>query len=250
MLVLVMMFALLAVGVVGLLWLGARSSVDDAVTERDIALAERDAANAANVDAGTQLRAAQDELDDARAALDGASAPPSGTDQSTPDELHALQDEVDELAGQVGLLEDENETLAGDLADAEEAAALAESAPSTNIVDPGASSTTLPDATLPPTSIPPTTAPATTRVPAATVVEPAPSMSPDEIGGQVAGLFRRSVLGDGQKSCLGQVLVNDFGEERVLAAIASESPRDDLEFVDAIRAAARFCNIDPSAILG
>ncbi|MEP4648731.1 MAG: hypothetical protein ABJ314_00995, partial [Ilumatobacter sp.] len=50
----VIVLALVTIGVLGLLWLGARGSVDDALTERDIALAERDAANAANVDAGTQ----------------------------------------------------------------------------------------------------------------------------------------------------------------------------------------------------
>ena len=75
-------------------------------------------------------------------------------------------------------------------------------------------------------------------------------MTADEIGEQVAGLFRSSVLGSGQKSCLGLTLFNEFGDQRVAAAIASGSPRDDAEFVDAIIAAAMNCNIDPSAVLG
>lgn len=76
------------------------------------------------------------------------------------------------------------------------------------------------------------------------------SASPDDIGEQISGLFRRSVLGAGQKSCLGQVKLNDFGEQGVVAAIATESPGDDDEFVEGLRAAADFCNIDPSAIFG
>ncbi|MEP6153083.1 hypothetical protein, partial [Ilumatobacter sp.] len=111
--------------------------------------------------------------------------------------------------------------------------------------------TTAPSTTAPSTTAPPTTAPSTTAPPTSEPPAPSPpSLSPDEIGDEVAGLFRPSVLGPGQKSCLGQVLVNEFGGERVVAAIASESPRDDVEFVEAIRAAANFCNIDPSAVLG
>ena len=75
-------------------------------------------------------------------------------------------------------------------------------------------------------------------------------MSADDIGDQLSSLFRSSVLGAVQKECLGQVMLNELGEQRVVEAIAAESPGDDDEFVQALRDAADFCNIDPSAIFG
>jgi hypothetical protein len=115
------------------------------------------------------------------------------------------------LSAEVERLEAENRALAADLEAAEAAAAEAEPAPTTTVVA---------------------------------------SVSPDDVGDQISGLFRNSVLGAVQKSCLGQVVLNDLGEQRVVEAIAAESPGDDEEFVEAVRAAAAFCNIDPSAIFG
>lgn len=209
-------FALAIAGVLALLWLGSRSDADTALTQRDNAVVERDAAIAATIDADTALRASQDELADALTALEDASGSDARSGASDTDELQDLRDEVDELTAEVERLEAENETLAIDLADLE------------------ASATTTPSTT-------------TTLLPTPTVP---PSVSPDDIGEQVGGLFRSSVLGDGQQSCLGQALLDVLGAQRVLEAIAAASPGDDEQFVDAIRSAASICNIDPSAIFG
>lgn len=229
--------ALLATAVMGLLWLGARSSGNDATIERDAAIAERDAANDATIDANAQMRTAQDELADTQAALDDASGAADQSDGPSPEEMQALEDRAEELSAEVERLEDQNEALAADLE-----TAITESA-ATTVAEP---ETTAPSTSTTTTTTTTTTSPAQ-PAPDTTVAVP---VSPDDIGDQISGLFRRSVLGAEQKSCLGQVVLNDLGEQRVVEAIAAESPGEDEEFVEAVRAAAEFCNIDPSAVFG
>lgn len=205
----------------GVLWLGARSSTDDAIVERDAAIAERDAANDASIDANAQLQTLQDELDAARAELDD---PDGAAVESDDGELQELNDRIEELSAEVERLEAENETLA---------AGDAESTTTTEpvVLEPDLTTTT---------AVPATT-PATT--------ESAP-VSAEDIGDQIAGLFRDDVLGSIQKICLGQAVVDDLGQDRVVEAIAAESPGEDVEFVESLLDAADFCNVDESAIFG
>ncbi|MGB3733819.1 MAG: hypothetical protein WA964_02605 [Ilumatobacter sp.] len=222
--------ALVVAGVFALLWLGARSSESDTASERDAAIAERDAATQTYIDANAQLQTAQDELADAREALDDESGTVGEPGGATAAELQQLEDRTEELSAEVERLEDENEVLATDLAAAATPAV-------TTADEPDAATTTTTTATAEPADA----APATTA--AATV-------SFEDVGDQISGLFRPSVLGTLQKRCLGEFVVEALGEERVLAAIASESPVDDEEFVDVVSAAAEFCLIDQSAIFG
>lgn len=204
-------------------WLDARKDGSDAVIERDAAIIERDAATDAKLATDAQLRTAQDELADARDALASASDVSDGSDVPTPEEVEELRNEIEELSVEVERLADENETLAADLVEAQEA---------------------VEDAEVPPDE----TSTSSTDVPGDTIAV-AP-VSATEIGDQISGLFRPSVLGRGQKACLGQAVLDDLGEQRVVDAIAAESPDDDEEFVQAIRDAAAFCGIDRSAVFG
>ncbi len=214
-----------------LLWLGARGARVDAETERDAVTAERDAANDESISADARLQTALDDLAEARADLNAASGGAVATGQSDEEELDALSDRVDELTAEVERLEDENAALVSDLETA--------AAPTTSVPAPGI------EDTEPVTT---TTVPEDSDLDAESVEEPA--ASPDEVGDQISGLFRNSVLGAGQQQCLGQSVLEELGDERTIDAIASETPGDDEEFVDAVAAAADACNIDPSAVFG
>lgn len=218
--------ALLLAGVMAFLWLDARNTGNDAAFERDAAITERDAANVANIESNAQLQTTEDELADARAELETASSSADGSAAASPEEVQELKDQVDDLSAEVERLEDENATLAADL----------EAAQSTTTVAAEPADTTPPTTTVPTDPAPETTVP--------------PSVDSGDVGEQIAGLFRRSVLGSLQELCLGRAVLEDLGEARVVEALASESPGDDEEFVESIRAALPNCNIDPSAVFG
>ena len=204
--------ASIAALVFGLLWIGASGSRNDAVDERDLALSERDAAIARGIELNNELETTQDQLADADTT-----------------EIDDLQAEVDRLTAEVERLTEENESLRADLAAAE----------------------------APPTTVPPATsiAPETTVAPetstAATVI-PADSAPPsvDEIGEWLSSLYRSSVLGQGQKDCLGQNALDELGADRLGALLDTDDAGDDEELIDALQNAASVCGVDPSAVFG
>ena len=205
--------ASIAALVFGVLWIGASGSQNDAADERDLALSERDAAIARGIELNNELETTQDQLADA------------STDTETDD----LQAEVDRLTAEVERLTEENESLRADIAAAE----------------------------APPTTVPPATsiAPDTTVAPetsTATTVVPADSTPPsvDEIGEWLSSLYRSSVLGQGQKDCLGQSVLEVLGADRLGALLDTDDAGDDEELIDALRNAASVCGVDPSAIFG
>jgi len=214
MIVVLAIVASIAALVFGVLWIGASGSQNDAADERDLALSERDAAIARGIELNNELETTQDQLADA------------STDTETDD----LQAEVDRLTAEVERLTEENESLRADLAAAE----------------------------APPTTVPPATsiAPETTVAPetstATTTVVPADSTPPsvDEIGEWLSSLYRSSVLGQGQKDCLGQSVLDELGPDRLGALLDTDDAGDDEELIDALRNAASACGVDPSAIFG
>ena len=181
---------------------------------------------------------AGDALADAEEALaDGAST------DSTSGEAE-LQAEVDRLAAEVARLEAETERLATDVTATSAVAPATTAAPDTTIAPTTAPSTTAAPTT---TAAPATTAPTTTAAP----VGPIEAPSPGEIGDWLSGLYRSSVLGDGQKDCLGQTVLDALGGDRLsvlLSATAEPGEEDDL--IEALRDAAASCGIDPSAVFG
>lgn len=223
--------ALVAAAVMAVLWIGAQSRADDAATERDAVTAERDAAIDAAIESNAELQTVQDELEAARDAVDDAAGdvgPPSTSVDPSLVDVQALEERIDELTEEIEQLEILNEILATGPTNPNESADDAESDadPTTTSVDP------------PETSVDAPAAP------------DAPPISSGDVGDQISRLFRPSVLGSGQKTCVGDVVLNELGEQRVVETIASESPGDDEEFIEAIRTAAATCNIDITAILG
>jgi hypothetical protein len=213
--------ASIAALVFGLLWISASGSRDDAVDERDLALTERDAAIATGIELNNELETTHDQLAAAEAA---AAAGETGADET---EIGDLQAEIDRLTAEVERLTAENESLQADLAAGES-----------------------PPTTVPPaTSIAPetTVAPETTTAPVPAEATP-PSVS--EVGEWLSSLYRRSVLGQGQKDCLGQTVLDELGAVRVVTLLNSDDAKDAEDLIDALRDAAATCGVDPSAIFG
>jgi hypothetical protein len=135
------------------------------------------------------------------------------------------------LTADVERLTEENEALRADLAAAE------------------APPTTIPPATTiaPETTVAPETSTATTVIPA--VSAPA---SMGEIGEWLASLYRWGVLGQGQKECLGQTVLNETGDDRLSSLLNADDDGDgdDQGIVGALRIAAATFGIDPSAVFG
>ena len=197
-------------------------------TRRDLALSERDLANATAIALDTELQSTRDELAAAEALLAGTSSDEDASD---------LQAEVERLTAEVERLEAENASLKTDT-----------------------TTTTVAPATepAPATTAPATTAPATTTT---TTTEPAPETSAPtgpvdapsalEIGTWLSGLYRDSVLGDGQQQCLGESVLDALGGDRLAVLLAAvEDPGDEADLIEAVRDAAATCGIDPSAIFG
>jgi TolA-binding protein len=212
-----------------LLWMSAASGRSDAESERDLALSERDAAIETGIELDTELQATRDELAEATADGDNDQDETAAVDQSK-----ELQVQVDDLTAEVERLTDENAAL--------QAALDAATTPET----------TTPETTTPPTAAPPATtvAPATTAAPADTAPPAAEPLTPDEVGAWLASLYRRSVLGEGQVSCLGQTVLAELGNDRLATLLNDEDAGEDDALIEALRDAAASCGIDPSAIFG
>lgn len=212
--------------VFGLLWISASGSRNDAVQERDLALSERDAATANGIELSNELRATKDQLADTEAALASAGSTESGPADTS--EIADLETDVDRLTTEVDRLTTENETLRADL-DA------ARSAPETTIVAP---TTVAPETTV---------APDTVVAPTTETVLP----SAAELGQWLSSLYRTSVLGSGQRDCLGQVVIDDLGADQLSEILNSgdDAAGNDI-LIASLRAAASTCGIDPSAVFG
>jgi hypothetical protein len=202
----------------GFLWLGARDSSSDAQSERDIAIAERDAASAENIELDARVRVAEDDVAEAQDAL---SAAESDNDDTTPVDdtaITELQEEIDKFAAEVQRLNEENATLA---------AAEPEPEPEPDATEPEPE----PDATEPE----PDTA------------EP---LSPRDLGRRLSSLYRQNVLGNGQQTCLGQVVINDIEADSISEILMSDDPGANESLTTSLQGAATICGIDPSAIFG
>ncbi len=222
--------ASIAAVLLGLLWMSAASGRSDAESERDLALSERDAAMETAIELDTELQATRDQLANSSADGDGDDAQ---DEAAAADQSKELQIQVDDLTAEVARLTDENAALQASL----DAATAPE--------------TTSPETTTPPTTTPETTAPpATTAVPADTAPPAAEPLTPNEVGEWLASLYRRSVLGQGQVSCLGQTVLAEVGNDRLAALLDDDDAGADEELIEALRNAASNCGIDPSAIFG
>ncbi|MFT6390919.1 MAG: hypothetical protein ACJA14_000426 [Ilumatobacter sp.] len=221
----------------GFLWLGARDSSSDAQSERDIAIAERDAASAENIELDARVRVAEDDVAEAQDAL---SAAESDNDDTTPVDdtaITELQEEIDKFAAEVQRLNEENATLAA-----------AEPEPEPDATEP--------DATEPePEPEPDATEPdATEPEPEPDATEPEPDtaepLSPRDLGRRLSSLYRQNVLGNGQQTCLGQVVINDIEADSISEILMSDDPGANESLTTSLQGAATICGIDPSAIFG
>jgi cytoskeletal protein RodZ len=200
--------------VFGLLWLGVRGSRDDAANERDIALAERDDANENAIALSNELEGTKDQLADAQSDVSAAD----------PSEAGDLQADVDRLTAEVERLTAENE-------------ALSTAAGSATTTQPAPA----PESTQPAPTVAPTTAsPTGTDGPSA-----------DDIGAWLSSLYRTSVLGEVQRLCLGQTVLDDLGADEVIEILSSGDDAGSNEvLITSIETAAEECGIDPSAVFG
>jgi len=218
--------ASIAALVFGVLWLNSSSSTDDAIAERDLALSERDMAIASGIELNNELETTRDQLADAEAAA-ATDDNEAGADTTEIDELQA---EVDRLTAEVERLTEENASLQADL-----------------------TASTTPPVTVPPeTTIAPetTAAPETTVAPTTAVPADVPPPSVDEVGDWLASLYRSSVLGQGQKDCLAQTILDELGGERLRTLLDADDADEDQPLIDALQNAASSCGVDPSAIFG
>ncbi len=72
----------------------------------------------------------------------------------------------------------------------------------------------------------------------------------NEIGEWLASLYRTSVLGVGQKECLGRTVLDEVGADRLGVLLTADDAGDDEALIAALRDATSICGIDPSAIFG
>ena len=200
---------------------------DDAERERDLTVAERNDANATVIGLRDELAATKDQLAAAETSDAGGG----------PDRAAELQTEVDTLNTEIDRLNTQIDTLQSDL----DAATVPGSSPDTEAPDTEAPETVTRDVSTPPTG----------PTPASSEPPTEPAASPVEVGGQLSSLYGPSVLGTGQKTCLGQTVLDDLGSTQLSAILdTGDAARDDETLVASLGAAARTCNIDPSAIFG
>ena len=204
---------LVAAAVTGFLWLGARGASSDAQSERDIAIAERNAASAENIELDARVRVAEDDVAEAQNAL---SAAESDNDDTTPVDDNAiteLQGEIDELAAEVQRLNEENAMRAA----AEPEVTEPEPEPEPEVTEPEVTA------------------------------EP---LSPRDLGRRLSSLYRQNVLGNGQQTCLGQVVINDIEADSISEILMSDDPGANESLTASLQNASAICGIDPSAIFG
>lgn len=223
--------ALLAAVVMGLLWVSALNSRDDAAAERDAAQTAATAESDRTADALDSLATTKVDLDTARteneqlaAELAAAEADAAAAAAATAradeaeDTLAVVNVENEELAAQIVTLE---ASLADSQAAAEAAAETAADAP---------------------------TAPAAPAAPAVFDINAAPDFA-RYIGEELSSSNGPSVLGQGQTTCLGTAVVNDIGLDALGSGLQSgASSSKNAVVVEAIERAAVSCGIDPSAI--
>ncbi len=215
--------ALLAAVVMGLLWVSALSSSDDAATERDAAQAAATEEANRSADALDSLAATGVDLEAARTENEQLTTELAAA-QADAAEATAATARADEAEATLAVVNVQNEELAAEivtleasLSETQTAAAAAEAA----------------------------------SVPADQAVFDI-NASPDlarYIGEELSSTSGPSVLGQGQTTCLGTAVVNDIGLATLGTGLASGASSSDITVVvEAIERAAATCGIDPSAI--
>lgn len=215
--------ALLAAVALGLLWVSALNSRNDAVTERDAAratAAEESNRTAAALDslAATEVDLEAARTDNEQLAAELAAAEADAT------EATAAMARADEAAAALGAVTRQNEELAAEIVTLE--TSLSEALAANEEADAA--------------SVP--------AEPAAFDIDASPGLA-RFIGEELSSSSGPSVLGQGQTTCLGTAVVNDIGLATLGEGLSSEASSSERTVVtEAIERAAVTCGIDPSAI--
>lgn len=216
---------LLIAAVMAFLWLGARGESADRALERDTAIAERDAVNETKIANDAELETLRNDMTAAQEALADAQA--TATNAPSPEEVAEAEAAIAELGTEIERLTQENEALQEEA----EAAAAATTTTTTTVAAEAAA----PEET------------ASTTVPAPEAIEPA---DPDEVGDQLSSLYRNSVLGDGQKRCLGDFVLGNLGNAETVTILDADDASENDALETSVREAAAFCGISTSAVFG
>lgn len=232
---------LLVAAVMAFLWVGARGDIDDRTLERDTAIAERDAVNATKIANDAELESLRNDMATAQEALDEAQS--DTTETPSPEEVAEAQAAIDELNAEIERLTEENEELQGEV----EAATTT----TTTVTDtaPADDEQPVADADADADAAAATTADSTTTTSAPPDVAAEPA-DPDDVGDQVASLYRDDVLGERQKRCLGDFVLGNLGNAEAAEILSSENPGENEALEASLRLAVDFCLIAPSAVFG
>ncbi len=229
--------AVLAAVAMAVLWSTARGDARNIASERDALIEERDLATDVNVALNTKLQVAQAQLETAEEELVDALAAADPSAPAGEGDVADATNRVAELEAEVERLSTENETLAADLF-----------ATGTGSGDaPTTSSASAPPVFTAPATTTTTTEPAEVSSPETSEPSGEP-LTPAQAGSQLAGLYRPDVLGPGQELCLGEVVSNDLGANRLTILLRGSDPASSDALRTSMEAAAAFCAIDPSAV--
>jgi hypothetical protein len=212
--------ALLAAVVMGLLWISALGSRDDAATERDAAEATATEEADRTADALDSLAATEVDLEAARTDNEQLTAELAAAEADAAEADAATARAADAEAA-LAVANVQNEELAAEIATLETSLSGAQDAAETAGVPAD---------------------------PAVFDINASPDLA-RYIGEQLSSSSRPTVLGEGQTTCLGTAVVNDIGLATLGAGLASgASSNESTAVVESIERAAVTCGIDPSAI--
>ena len=224
---------LAATVVMSLLWWGARNdTTSDASDAPPELIAELDAVRDDLTEARRSLSGADAEI----AALEeAAAAEPSGDTQTT-DELAGLREENERLREENAALIADDEATEAENDESNEATTTTTTVPDTT------TTTTVPDTTTTTTvsDVTTTTVPTESAAPARTALE---------TGTLLGNLYRDNVLGEGQRTCIGEFASDQLGPD-LDVILAGDDPGADDRLVETLLDAAPNCGIDLSAIFG
>ncbi len=221
--------ALLATVVMGLLWVSALNSRDDAAAQRDAA---QDAASAEadrTADALDVLAATEVDLDAARTENEQLAAELAAAEADAA-AAAAATSRADEAEGMLAAVNVQNDELAARIVTLE--ASLTEAQAATEAAQVASTPA----------------APAVPVAPAVFDINASPEFA-RYVGEALSSTNGPSVLGQGQTTCLGTSVVNGIGLDALGSGLQSgASSSENTVVVEAIERAAVGCGIDPSAI--
>ena len=222
--------AIVSTAVMAVLWLSARDDADEARAD-----AERSAALLAEAERGeADARAA---LEQAQTDLDAASA--EGDDTVDAAEIAALDEEITALEGENEALRSDVDALQTELDEATAPAPESTDADETDVAETTTTTTTTT-----------TTEPEPEPEPDAPAVDLGFDLGdPQQVGQFLGNLYRDSVLGSGQETCIGESVAAEVGDD-LGPILSSEDPGADDRLVTALTNAGDTCQIDPTAIFG